>query len=118
MICLLLISGCASRPDGVLVPTGATVEGASQVDVLVATTRQPSADPGILFTGERSGQLTLTEIAVSIPPDQSRQAGQVQWPRRLPADPSREFSTVSVTPITGKERRKPGLESICRAMDG
>lgn len=106
MICLLLISGCASRPDGVLVPTGATVEGASQVDVLVATTRQPSADPGILFTGERSGQLTLTEIAVSIPPDQSRQAGQVQWPRRLPADPSREFSTVSVTPITGEREEK------------
>ena len=66
---------------------------------MVATTRAPTAEPGVLFSGERSDQLSLTEIVVSIPPEKNRQVGQVQWPKKLPANPERDFSTVSVTPL-------------------
>ncbi|WP_173509460.1 alpha/beta hydrolase [Sinorhizobium psoraleae] len=107
LLCLglmLSVAGCGGRPVGVLVPSG-TAAGASEVDLLVATTRAPSADPGILYTGERAPQLSLTEIVVSIPPASNRKVGQVQWPKKLPADPTREFSTVSVKPL------KPGPEA-------
>jgi esterase/lipase superfamily enzyme len=94
----LLTSACAGRPIGVLVPSG-TAPGATQVDMLVATTRAPSKQAGVLYGGERAPELTAAEIVVSIPPDAKRKVGQVQWPKRLPADPSKEFSTVSVTPL-------------------
>ncbi|MGE7370703.1 alpha/beta hydrolase [Neorhizobium sp. NPDC001467] len=102
MVALLgMLSGCAGRPEGVLIPTAnAAVAGASKVDVLVATTRRPSQTPGVLYSGERGAHPAITEIAVSIPPDSVRETGQVQWPRKLPADPAREFATLSVTPTT------------------
>jgi esterase/lipase superfamily enzyme len=47
----------------------------------------------------------LNAVEVSIPPDANRRIGQVQWPKRLPADPLRDFVTVSVDPLEGE---KPG----------
>lgn len=98
LLLAVTLAACAGRPVGVLVPSG-TTGGASQVDLMIATTRAPTAEPGVLFSGERSDQLSLTEIVVSIPPEKNRQVGQVQWPKKLPANPERDFSTVSVTPL-------------------
>lgn len=95
---VLGLSACAGRPVGVLIPSG-TAPGATEVDMLVATTRAPSQQAGVLYGGERGTELSAAEIVVSIPPDSNRKIGQVQWPKRLPADPSKEFSTVSVTPL-------------------
>lgn len=93
-------SSCAGRPEGVLIPTAAaTVPGASTVDVLVATTRKSTEAPGILFSGERGREPSITEIKISIPPDSAREVGQVQWPKKLPANPAKEFATLSVTPL-------------------
>ncbi|WP_370878556.1 alpha/beta hydrolase [Pararhizobium capsulatum] len=94
----LSLTGCASRAVGVLVPSG-TASDATKVDLLVATTRAPSADPGVLFGGERADHVTAAEIVVSIPPEKNRKVGQVQWPKKLPADPEHDFSTVSVKPL-------------------
>lgn len=99
LLCATLVNACAGRPVGVLVPNG-TAAGATEVEVLVATTRAPSPTPGVLYGGERAEELSAASIVVSIPPPATREVGQVQWPKRLPADPSREFSTVSVTPMT------------------
>ncbi|WP_078058381.1 alpha/beta hydrolase [Rhizobium rhizosphaerae] len=105
---LAITSGCAGRPEGVLIPeaSAATVHalGASTVDMLVATTRAPSEKPGVLFGGERGNEVRAAEIVVSIPPDKNRQIGQVQWPRKLPANPAREFATVSVAPMNDKAK--------------
>ncbi|MFB2550123.1 alpha/beta hydrolase [Ensifer soli] len=98
----LALGGCAGRAAGVLV-AGPTTEGASKVDLLVATTRARTAQPGILFNGERATEVSTTEIVVSIPPDANRKVGQVQWPKKLPPDPAKEFSTVSITPLTRPE---------------
>lgn len=98
LLLAVTLAACAGRPVGVLVPSG-TTGGASEVDLMVATTRAPSAEPGVLFSGERSDELSLTEIVVSIPPEKNREVGQVQWPKKLPANPERDFSTVSVTPL-------------------
>ena len=103
---MLVLAGCAGRPEGVLVPSGQTPAGVSTVDLLVATTRAPSNEPGVLFSGERGSDLLMSDIVVSIPPDAKRKAGQVQWPKKLPADPLKDFSTVSVTPVeSGKAGR-------------
>jgi esterase/lipase superfamily enzyme len=99
ILLVVSLTGCAGRPEGVLVPQDLRSDAASEVDVLVATTRRPSDTPGVLFSGERGRSPEVTEIKVSIPPDKARQIGQVQWPSKLPADPNKEFATLSVTPM-------------------
>ncbi len=94
-----VLMGCAGRPTGVLTPVEASASNATRVNLLVATTRAPSKDQGILFSGERATGTSLTEIAVSIPPDERRQVGQVQWPVSLPADPGNDFAVLKVTPL-------------------
>ena len=101
----LLLGSCAGRPEGVLVPVKETSATASKVDVLVATTRKASPTPGVLFSGERGREPQLTEIEISIPPDSKRSIGQVQWPTRLPADPSKDFATLSVNELTPDKAR-------------
>ena len=89
--------GCAA-PVGVLEPVSAQTPGATRLDILVATTRAPSSENGVLFSGER-GETSLSSIAVSIPPDDRRRIGQVQWPRRTPPDPAAEFAVMRVDPL-------------------
>lgn len=103
LVVLSLLAGCASRPVGVLVPIDQTVPQASEVDLLVATTRAPSGDRGTLFSGERDDEITLTDITVSIPPEKNRKIGEVQWPKKLPPDPSKNFTTVGVEPVNGED---------------
>lgn len=92
-------AGCGGRPHGVLVATHqAPPAGASVVNMLVATTRAPNeTEPGEMFSGERGGALSFADIAISIPPDANRQAGEVQWPQSATPDPTREFTTVEAT---------------------
>ncbi|WFR99165.1 alpha/beta hydrolase (plasmid) [Rhizobium tumorigenes] len=99
---LLLLSGCGGRLIGVMTPSGTVVRGTSQVRLLAATTRAPSDDKAILFSGERGSDLKIDAITVSIPPEANRTVGQVQWPARLPANPLKEFSTVNVVPLVSK----------------
>ncbi|MBR7651005.1 alpha/beta hydrolase [Brucella oryzae] len=100
LVLMSLLAGCASRPEGVLVPVGdAASPGTTKVDLVVATTRRPSDKPGILFSGERDKLVSLNEIVVSIPPEKNRKAGEVQWPKKLPPNPQKDFTTVSVTPL-------------------
>jgi len=97
------LAGCAGLPEGVLIPLDYDVPGATRVPILVATTRAPSDNPGILYTGERGRQIDLNEIVVSIPPDGNREIGEVQWPKKLPPDPAKDFATLSVTSIPDLE---------------
>ena len=64
-----LLTGCAGRPNGGLIPVAGTAPGASTVDLFVATTRKPSETPSQVFTGERDHGLNFADIGVSIPPD-------------------------------------------------
>lgn len=102
---LALATGCASRPEGVLTPIAADVRSPSTptVTMLVATSRKSSGDPATLFTGERSPTLSFTDIAFSIPPDHT--PGTVQWPRKLPPDPGRDFAVVRANGLSTPEAR-------------
>lgn len=94
-----LLCACGGRLEGVLtpLPENSPISPESTVSMLVATSRQPSGDPGTLFTGERSTELSLTEIKVSIPPN--RETGTVQWPRRLPPNPATDFAVVHANTV-------------------
>lgn len=92
------LSGCAGKPKGVMTPVALTAQSpkTAQVEMLVATTRQPSGDPATLFSGERDAKTFMTDVAVSIPPDTARKAGTVQWPKKLPPNPATDFAVTRV----------------------
>jgi esterase/lipase superfamily enzyme len=92
-----VLGGCASL-QGVLVPVGGTVAGASRVDMLAATTRK-RADPAEMFSGARGPTLAFANITVSIPPPSARQIGEVQWPRQVPGNPATDFVTLKADVI-------------------
>ncbi|WCS23756.1 alpha/beta hydrolase [Methylobacterium sp. NMS14P] len=84
-----------------LLPVAAveTAPGTSLVDMLVATTRKSASDRGVLFSGERGDAVTYTDLAVSIPPDATRQPGSVQWPKSLPGNPATDFVALRADPV-------------------
>ncbi|AHK43287.1 putative lipoprotein [Ensifer adhaerens OV14] len=92
------LAGCGGKPKGVMTPVALTAQTpkTSQVDMLVATTRQPSGDPATLFSGERDVNTFMTDVSVSIPPDSVRKPGTVQWPRKLPPNPATDFAVTRV----------------------
>ncbi|WP_286079907.1 alpha/beta hydrolase [Agrobacterium sp. MS2] len=74
--------------------------------MLVATTRKQAADAGELYTGERGTAISLNSITVSIPPDGTRKVGEVQWPKRLPANPQKEFAVADVEKIATESQAR------------
>ncbi len=110
-IVLPVLAACAGRPIGVMEPVGKIADGATRVDLIAATTRAPAADKAILFTGERGTGLMIDAVTISIPPDDKRTVGQVQWPKKLPPDLEKDFATVAVEPI---ETRQEGEKWLAR----
>lgn len=84
-------------------PVEAPVAGASNVDMLVATTRAPDDDGPNFFSGERGSTLSLANVNVSIPP--GHQKGQVEWPPRAPSDPERYFATTSIDAVSPSQAK-------------
>jgi esterase/lipase superfamily enzyme len=93
-----------------LVPVAQAAEGASRVWVLAAATRQRSGDAGEMFSGERAAEISYAAVTVSIPPDNARKVGEIQWPESLPGDPRRDFVAVSANYLD-----KQGLVSAVSA---
>ena len=68
-----------------------------KVDMLVATTRAPSTDPKVRFSGERGDTLNIENVVVSIPSDAYRKAGEVQLPPQSgKPDPQKSFVVTKV----------------------
>jgi esterase/lipase superfamily enzyme len=99
------LGSCADVPENVFLPVAATAPGASSVDMLVATTRRSAENPGELYSGERGDGLSFADIAVSIPPDTARKAGEVQWPKTIPGNPATDFVTTGVSRLDARATR-------------
>jgi esterase/lipase superfamily enzyme len=97
MVLALVLSACAARPEGVLVPVADASPSADRVEMLVATTRQRSENRGEMFSGERGLAPAFADITVSIP--ENRKSGEVNWPKKLPADPAKDFVTIKAEEI-------------------
>ncbi len=98
---VVALTACGGHVKGVMQPLNIAAEpkGNSVVNMLVATSRQPSDDPATLFSGERSVHPSITDVAVSIPPSTARVSGTVQWPKKLPPNPATDFAVVRVQPV-------------------
>jgi esterase/lipase superfamily enzyme len=96
----LALTACADRPKNVLLPVAETSPSASQVAMVVATTRARSTNPGEMFTGERGLTPSFAEITVSIPPASVRKVGEVAWPKKLPPNPATDFAVVHSEELT------------------
>lgn len=76
---MLLLAGCASRPEtGALADHVTSAPGAQDHSILVATTRSRDARPGTYFNGERTAALDLADFTVSVPPNHKH--GEVEVP--------------------------------------
>ena len=95
------LAACATAPKAVMTPIGATLADASTVSMLVATTRAETGNVGEPYSGERGGAVDLNEVVVSIPPERYRKTGEVQWPKKLPPNPERDFATISSHKVDG-----------------
>ncbi|MFC5507069.1 MULTISPECIES: alpha/beta hydrolase [Hyphomicrobiales] len=95
------LAGCAGDVRGVLLPVATAAPDTSRVTMLVATTRAPDPDDGLLFSGER-GRPSFAEITVSVPSEARRKVGEVQWPKALPGNPETDFVTLKVEKLDQK----------------
>lgn len=114
----VVVSGCASRPTGVLSPVADTSPGVSKVKMLVATTRGRATKPGEMLSGERGLTPAFAEIAVSIPPENVRKVGEVAWPRKLPSNPATDFATLRAEEVTQAEAESWLKNSVAKSQDG
>jgi esterase/lipase superfamily enzyme len=108
-----VVAGCASRPDPALKLVSAQPAGASNVKLLVATTRRQSDDPAIRFSGERSLTLRYASLDVSVPKE--RQAGEISWPTGGTADPLKNFSATRFDAIPNENIRSVLRESVAKS---
>jgi hypothetical protein len=90
------LAACASSSHRIAfaAPNAAEPAGASQVDMLVETTRSRSATPGVIFSGDRARERSRYHLVVSVPPDRNRKIGEVQWPLQSPPNPRTDFVTL------------------------
>jgi esterase/lipase superfamily enzyme len=94
----LLLLGCAPRGTGVIYPAAKDV--GILIPMIVATSRAPAPAPEH-FSSQRSAGLSFARFEVSIPPD--RTPGTVRFPSATSPDPQRDFLTMSVDPLAGKD---------------
>jgi esterase/lipase superfamily enzyme len=120
LVVVFLVAGCGGRPDGVLIPVPDEAPGTSRVNMIVATVRARTDGPDV-YTGERGGTPTFTEIDVSIPPDGTRAMGEVQWPKTVPGNPATDFVTTRLEDLTSDQavkwfnariKRTPGRQAL------
>jgi esterase/lipase superfamily enzyme len=116
-LCVLLhalialgLAACASTPRGLLQPV-ASAPGTDSVNMLAATTRAPSDDAGVLFSGERGEGVSFRNIVVSIP--RNREPGTIQLPRSVPGDPAKDFVVTASRAVP-----KAGLIDWFRSTSG
>ncbi len=88
----LALAGCASRPGPeALNAVAATVPGAREVTVYVATTRERASPDANVFTAGRAAEMSYGEFTISIPPN--HKPGAIEWPSAAP-DPNSAFVTL------------------------
>jgi esterase/lipase superfamily enzyme len=76
-----------------------SVSGAARVPLIIATNREVSEDPAIFFNDQRGGSLDFAKVDVSIPP--SHKVGELEYPRRLPPDPRKNFVIANPEKMAG-----------------
>lgn len=97
MVCALTVLASCARPPELIgvdnpdVPV-ASVEDAVKKKIFIATSREQTEAAGAFFSSERSRELGLASVQVSIPP--THEVGALERARVLPPDPRTQFAIV------------------------
>lgn len=104
---LVLLAACGA-PAPLVELTKPAVNGLKTHDIFIATTRARDEDPSVLFSGERSDDLTFARVTVSVPP--SHKIGQLEKPQGQ-SNPRQHFTIFGPQEYNSEE-------SFIRAIDG
>jgi esterase/lipase superfamily enzyme len=91
----LFAAGCTSVPDAIIgienpKTPAQSVSGVRTHEIFVMTTRAPDSDPALFYSGNRSRDLGLAKVTVTIPP--VHEVGKIERPASLPPDPKKVFT--------------------------
>lgn len=104
-IIIAALIGCSAPPDLVGVDNPdtpvASAPNTTKAKVFMLTTRAATDVTGVFYSGERAPELSLTSVTVSIPPNHEN--GQIERPKQLPPDPSKEFAIINPTVYGGEQ---------------
>lgn len=96
---LLALAGCDRAPDVIGIDNPAfpvaKMSGGREHTIFIASTRSASEVVGAFYGAERSPELGLASVDVHIPPNHIR--GDLEYPKKLPPDPNKEFAIVAPT---------------------
>lgn len=118
VICLIfLLAACAGPSEAIIGQVDPRIEldgirGLTEQTVYVATSRKATDETGLLFTGERSDELGLARVTVTIPPD--HQTGKIERSRKVPADPRKDFTIIDPVVFAGSKPFTSDLRSELR----
>lgn len=88
-----MVAACARPGAEAMYPrVEAKAPGATEHVVLIATTRQRTADPGQMFNGERASAIDYAQATISVPPNHV--SGMIEFPSSQPGDPNTSFVTT------------------------
>ena len=113
----LAVSACSHREQAIIGVENPNepieeIAGTKTHDIYVLTTRQPSADPALMFSGQR-GDLSYARVTVTIPPTHER--GQIERPKRLPPDPKNEMTVIDPLRFSGERQFVSDINKAIRA---
>lgn len=96
LVLALGLSGCTRPPELIGIENARTptetVDGITRHRIFITATRTPSDAPGAFLSSDRSQELGLGSVDVTIPP--THRLAQLERPRQLPPDPNRHFTAV------------------------
>lgn len=128
IVATISLSGCASAPaTNLLSPSTEIAPGATDHQVLIATTRARDQEAGAFFNGERSEKLNYATVTVSVPA--SHIAGNIEWAATPPGHPNNAFTVRNAEYLEGDAeflrqlngelaRRKPGDRKVLLFIHG
>ncbi len=89
----VFLAGCSDAPDLVGLeskpPLAESASSRDDIRLYIATSRQPSAEEGVFYSGDRSWRTNFASVDVAIP--LRHQPGKVELPNDPPPDPERHF---------------------------
>ncbi|MCU4182268.1 alpha/beta hydrolase [Bosea sp. BH3] len=88
----VVLAGCGT-PRVLELSQAPKADVAGTVQIYVATTREPSAQP-VYFSGERGRRLAFGRLDVTVP--LSHKAGELELPSSGPGDPSKHFTVTQI----------------------
>ncbi len=120
----LVIASCASgRPiSGALIASQDSAPGAAEHTIYIATTRARDDSKGTYFSGERiepdenGAGIDFASATVSVPP--GHEPGKIEWPRKAPGDPAKDFVTRSAGYIDNAEAFQAALTEALAGRTG